>query len=61
MPLSAPCALYICVGPNVDKLCESYRANGVQIERPLTSHPWGMREFAVKDCNGYLLRFGTPV
>lgn len=24
------------------------------------SYPWGMRQFAVTDCNGFLLQFGSP-
>ncbi len=57
----ASVTLYIMAGPDIDGLFEWYRARGVQIERPIASHPWGMREFAVQDCNGYVLRFGTPV
>ena len=53
-------ALSIFMGPDIDELCERYRANGVPIEREPATQPWGMREFAIRDCNGYLLRFGTP-
>ena len=36
--------------------------NGVEIWHPLADKPWGMREFAIYDNNGYLLQFGheTP-
>ena len=34
--------------------------HGVEIVRALDSFPWGMREFSVRDPNGYILRFGTP-
>ena len=53
-------ALYLFAGPDVDTLYQHYRSRGVPIEREIDTHPWGMREFAVKDCNGTLLRFGTP-
>lgn len=58
-----PCSsvtLYIFVGPDIDRLYERYRAHGVHIESKIASYPWGMREFTVKDCNGYRLCFGTP-
>ena len=35
-------------------------AHGVEIVRALDSFSWGMREFSVRDPNGYVLRFGTP-
>lgn len=53
--------LFLFVGPEIDTLCETYRARGVPIVRNVASQPWGMREFTVEDCNGYLLRFGTAV
>ena len=54
-------ALYIFVGPNINDLFRRYQAAGVDIHRRVADYPWGMREFEIKDCNGYLLRFGTPV
>lgn len=53
-------ALYFFVGTNIDALYERCRAAGVTIDRPLTSHPWGRREFTIRDPNGYRLRFGAP-
>lgn len=52
--------LYLFMGPDIDAWYQRYSAQGVQIERELATYPWGMREFSVRDCNGYLLRFGTP-
>lgn len=57
----AGAALYINIGPDLDGLCEQYRVAGVTIEREPENHPWGLREFAIRDLNGYLIRFGTPV
>ncbi|MCY4413064.1 MAG: GNAT family N-acetyltransferase [Caldilineaceae bacterium] len=51
---------YVFMGEDVDGLFARYQAAGVHIERELTDEPWGMREFAIRDCNGYLLRFGRP-
>jgi RimJ/RimL family protein N-acetyltransferase/uncharacterized glyoxalase superfamily protein PhnB len=54
-------ALYLNVGPDLKELYESYRAAGVTvIEKPVT-RIWGIREFTIADCNGYILTFGTPV
>jgi [ribosomal protein S5]-alanine N-acetyltransferase len=52
--------LYLFVGEDIDILYNRYQKNGVEIAREPQTHPWGMREFAVRDCNGYILRFGTP-
>lgn len=54
-------ALFISVGPGADALCASWRAAGVEIVSDPQDKPWGMREFSIRDCNGYLLRFATPV
>ncbi|MCS7062263.1 MAG: GNAT family N-acetyltransferase [Anaerolineae bacterium] len=53
-------ALYVFVGPDIDGLCEQYRAQGVHIESEPATYPWGMREFHIRDCHGYLIRFGAP-
>lgn len=52
--------LYFFVGPQLEQLYADYSAQGVEVVRELATMPWGMREFAIRDCNGYLLRFGTP-
>ncbi len=51
---------YVFMGEDVDGLFEQYQAASVHIEWEPTNEPWGMREFAIRDCNGYLLRFGRP-
>lgn len=51
---------YVSMGQDVDGLYDRYKAAGVHIERGPTNEPWGMREFAIRDCHGYLIRFGTP-
>jgi [ribosomal protein S5]-alanine N-acetyltransferase len=54
-------ALYIFTGSDINGRFQTYQSNGVTILREVKSYPWGMREFDVEDCNGYVLRFGTPV
>ena len=34
------------------------REHDVPIEEPISSKPWGMREFSIRDPNGHLLRIG---
>lgn len=52
--------LYLFAGSQIDELHDEYSTNGVEVVREPATMPWGMREFAIHDCNGYLLRFGTP-
>jgi RimJ/RimL family protein N-acetyltransferase/uncharacterized glyoxalase superfamily protein PhnB len=59
-PSLAGIALYIFVGADIEARYDLYRSRGVTIERELAVFPWGMREFSIRDCNGCLLRFGTP-
>lgn len=44
----------------IDELYARHRANGVDIVSPLELKPWGMREYTVRDLNGYHLRIGEP-
>lgn len=60
LPERPSVGFYVFMGEDVDGLFEEYQAAGVHIEREPTDEPWGMREFAIRDCNGYLLRFGRP-
>jgi ribosomal-protein-alanine N-acetyltransferase len=53
-------SLFIFVGPDIERLRDTCRDLGVKIVSELEPKPWGMREFTIRDCNGYLLRFGTP-
>jgi GNAT superfamily N-acetyltransferase len=45
----------------LDQLHGQHRDNGVQFISPLETKPWGLREYTVRDLNGYYLRFGEPV
>ena len=57
--LAASMFLYVRVDSCIDQIADSFRANGVEIVNGPETYPWGMREFTVRDCHGYLLRFGT--
>jgi uncharacterized glyoxalase superfamily protein PhnB/N-acetylglutamate synthase-like GNAT family acetyltransferase len=45
---------------DVNTLHEIHRTNGAQIVEPLENKPWGIREYTVRDPNGYHLRFSGP-
>jgi len=53
-------ALYLNVGPGIKVLHAAYKARGVEVLGEVMRQPWGAREFAIRDCNGYVLRFSTP-
>jgi GNAT superfamily N-acetyltransferase len=45
----------------IDRLHERHRHHGVPVVSPPGDKPWGLREYTVRDPNGYHLRFGEPV
>jgi uncharacterized glyoxalase superfamily protein PhnB len=49
--------IVIHVGHDVDGLHAAYVKRGVDIVEPPTSQPWGLREFALREPDGHLLRF----
>lgn len=49
--------LRIHVGDDLDGLFAAYRALGVTLVFEPVSQPWGLREFAVRDLDGHVLRF----
>ena len=54
------CSVYFVIG-DADELFEFQRANGVEIVRVPGERPWGMRDFRVRDLDGYELTFGHPL
>jgi catechol 2,3-dioxygenase-like lactoylglutathione lyase family enzyme len=56
-PRPEGCALYFVVG-NADELFEFHRANGVEIMEQPGDRPYGLRDYRVRDLNGYELGFG---
>ncbi len=49
--------LRIHVGHDLDGLFEAYRRLGVEVVFTPVSQAWGLREFAVREINGHVLRF----
>ncbi len=53
-------SLYLKVGPGIEALYETYKARGVDFVSELSPMSWGECEFAIRDCNGYVLEFAAP-
>jgi uncharacterized glyoxalase superfamily protein PhnB len=43
---------------NVTGLLHSYEKKGVEVIKGLSETWYGMKEFYIRDCNGYILGFG---
>jgi catechol 2,3-dioxygenase-like lactoylglutathione lyase family enzyme len=56
-PAPQGCSVYFVVG-NADELYEYHRANGVEIAVPPEDRPYGLRDYGIRDLNGYKLDFG---
>jgi uncharacterized glyoxalase superfamily protein PhnB len=54
--MGASATLY-CDVDNVDALYGSFKNNGVDVVKEISSTWYGMKEFYIKDCNGYILGF----
>jgi catechol 2,3-dioxygenase-like lactoylglutathione lyase family enzyme len=52
--------LHFVVG-DADELYEFHRANGVEIVQEPGDREYGIRDYAIKDLNGYILEFGHPI
>jgi len=49
--------IVIHVGRDIDGLHAAYVKRGVEVTEPPTSQPWGLREFAIREPDGHVLRF----
>lgn len=45
---------------SIESLFGQHTAAGAEIVWPLEAKPWGVREYAVRDNSGYVLRFAEP-
>jgi catechol 2,3-dioxygenase-like lactoylglutathione lyase family enzyme len=50
-------SVYFVVG-NADELYEFQRTNGVEVLEPIADRHYGLRDYRVRDLNGYNLNFG---
>jgi catechol 2,3-dioxygenase-like lactoylglutathione lyase family enzyme len=51
------CSVTFLVG-DADQLYEFHRANGVEVAEEIADREYGIRDYAVRDLNGYYLSFG---
>jgi catechol 2,3-dioxygenase-like lactoylglutathione lyase family enzyme len=51
------CSVSFLVG-DADELYEFHRANGVEVAEEIADREYGVRDYAVRDLNGYYLSFG---
>ena len=51
---------YLRIG-DADALHAEWMAAGIEILQPLTETDYGLREFAISDPNGNLLKVGSPI
>ena len=51
------CSVYFVVG-DADELHDFHRSKGVEIAVPLDDRPYGLRDYAIRDLEGYHLSFG---
>ena len=59
IPKNTSCYIHV---EDVDGLFKEMEANGVvHPNGPLTDQPWGMREFAVLDEDGNMIKFGQSL
>jgi uncharacterized glyoxalase superfamily protein PhnB len=56
-PSPKGCSLYFVVG-DADELFEFQRAQGADIVTPPADRPWGLRDYKIRDRDGYELAFG---
>jgi catechol 2,3-dioxygenase-like lactoylglutathione lyase family enzyme len=51
------CSVYFMVG-DADQLYDFHRANGVEVAQVIGDREYGIRDYVVRDLNGYQLSFG---
>jgi catechol 2,3-dioxygenase-like lactoylglutathione lyase family enzyme len=59
-PNPSGCTLYFVVG-DADELHAFHAANGVEVVSAPADQPYGLRDFRVRDLNGYQLAFGHHI
>jgi catechol 2,3-dioxygenase-like lactoylglutathione lyase family enzyme len=57
MPAPESCSVFFVVD-DADALYEFHRSNGVEIVQSIDDRPYHLRDYAVRDSSGYILKFG---
>jgi len=45
----------------LDRLFALYRERGGEVVEEPADRPWGLRQFAIRDCNGYVANFCAEI
>jgi uncharacterized glyoxalase superfamily protein PhnB len=53
--------LWLHVGSGLDQLFDVYQKRGVEVVEEPSDRPWGLRQFTIKDCNGYAVTFCAEI
>lgn len=53
--------LYCVTHQDIDALAETILENGGTLDQPPTDQPWGSRDLAVRDPDGYKISISTPM
>lgn len=53
--------LWLHVGTDLDDLFALYRGRGVEVVEEPSDRPWGLRQFTIRDCNGYIATFCAEI
>ena len=53
--------LWLHVGEGLDRLFALYRDRGVEVLEEPSDRPWGLRQFSVRDCNGYEVAYCAEI
>lgn len=59
--VSSSVYLWLHVGAGLDELFSLYRARGVEVVEEPSDRPWGLRQFTIRDCNGYVATFCAEI
>ncbi len=46
---------------NVDEIYEEFKQRNIEITQDIKNEPWGIREFSIRDINGYLIRVSEGI
>ena len=60
LPMGASVAFYIAV-EQIDEFYQQLQEKKIEIVKELTTTWYGLREFYIKDCNGYILAFTEEI
>jgi len=60
-PVNPSVYLWLHVGSGLDQLFDVYQKRGVEVVEEPSDRPWGLRQFTIRDCNGYAATFCAEI